>query len=194
MTDDLHVSVHAARWGIQSERCTKGQPVKERTAALAWQMLDRIDLSVFLWNVYPLHPHEADRPFTNRSHRASERAAGEEILSELLLLLRPVQVVAIGGDAARSAERIAPASTVRVRHPSYGGQSDFLGQISDLYGLRPDDKRDCDLFDRSCASRRGLLRLLRSDEIEIERVDPDAVGIACDRYRSKARDVRSRAC
>ena len=80
LTDDVHVSSHAARWGVVTERCTKGQPVQERTAALAWSVLDELDLPVFLWNVFPLHPHEPNLPFTNRVHRASERAAGEEIL------------------------------------------------------------------------------------------------------------------
>lgn len=135
LTDDVHVPVHAARWGIKTERCTKGQPLKERTAALAWAVLGRIDLPIFLWNVFPLHPHEPNRPFTNRSHRASEGAIGEDVLSELLLLLRPKSVVAVGGDAARCASRIAPGLAVRVRHPSYGGQSEFFRQMADLYGV-----------------------------------------------------------
>lgn len=148
LTDDVHVSVHTARWGIETERCTKGQPVKERTAALAWEVLERIDLPIFLWNVFPLHPHEPNRPFTNRSHKASERAAGEDVLSALLALLRPEFVVAIGGDAARCAERIAPVPTVRVRHPSYGGQSEFLRQMADLYGVsRSRGSEAPDLFD-----------------------------------------------
>jgi hypothetical protein len=136
----------------EADCCTKGQPVKERTAALAWQLLERIDLPVFLWNVFPLHPHEPERPFTNRSHRARERAAGEDILSELVSLLRPEVVVALGGDAARSSERLAPTLTVRVRHPSYGGQTQFLSQMSDLYRLSARAMQGDDLFDRSCAS------------------------------------------
>ncbi len=150
LTDDVHVSVHAARWGVETDRCTKGQPVKERTAALAWQVLACVDLPVFLWNVFPLHPHEPGRPFTNRSHRAKERATGEEMLSELVALLRPEVVVALGGDAARSAERIAPATTVRVRHPSYGGQTQFLNQMSGLYRLASLKPREGDLFNRAC--------------------------------------------
>ena len=148
LTDDIHVSTHAARWGVQSDRCTNGQPVKERTAVLAWDVLGRIDLPVFLWNVFPLHPHERERPFTNRPHRPRERAAGEDILSELLLLLRPQLVVALGDDAARSAERIAPTFAVHVRHPSYGGQTQFLRQMSDLYRLRRRDDRGGNLFNQ----------------------------------------------
>jgi len=147
LTDDVHVSMHAARWGVTTERCTKGQPLKERTAALAWSVLAEIDLPVFLWNVYPLHPHDPEQPFTNRSHRSAERAAGEDILSELLALLRPERVIALGGDAARCADRLAPGKSVRVRHPSYGGQSDFLRQMSDLYTTRrPRGSGQPDLF------------------------------------------------
>jgi hypothetical protein len=72
--------------------------------------------------------------FTNRSHRSKERAAGEDMLSELVSFLRPEIVVALGGDAARSSQRIAPTNTVRIRHPSYGGQREFLREMSDLYG------------------------------------------------------------
>ncbi|UGY16753.1 uracil-DNA glycosylase [Bradyrhizobium septentrionale] len=146
LTDDVHVAAHAARWGIETQRCTKGLPVKERTAELAWSVLDEIELPVFLWNVFPLHPHEPGLPFTNRSHRASERAVGEEILSELLRLLRPERVVALGGDAASCGERVAPGRCLRVRHPSYGGQADFLRQMSDLYGPRRGSKSQADLF------------------------------------------------
>jgi hypothetical protein len=57
--------------------------------------------------------------------------------------------VALGGDAARSAQRIAPGLTMQVRHPSYGGQTQFLSQMSDLYRLRVRDLREDDLFERS---------------------------------------------
>jgi hypothetical protein len=150
LTDDLHVPMHGARWGVKIERSTRGPSVKERTAGLAWSMLEEIELPIFLWNVFPLHPHEPDKPFTNRSHSSAERGAGEELLSELLKLLRPELVVALGGDAARCAERVA-GSCVRVRHPSYGGQADFLHQMFDLYGKRP----------RSEAFQADLLSYLR---------------------------------
>jgi hypothetical protein len=147
LTDDVHVTAHAARWGVEAQRCTKGSPVKERTAALAWSVLDEIELPVFLWNVFPFHPHEPGLPFTNRSHRASERAVGEDVLCELLQILRPERVVALGGDAASCGSRLAPTKCVRVRHPSYGGQADFLRQMTDIYGPRRSSKIQADLFD-----------------------------------------------
>jgi hypothetical protein len=137
LTDDVHMTTHAARWGVRLERPTNGQPVAERTAAVIWALLRKIDAPIFLWNVFPLHPHEPDDPFTNRPHSARERIAGEDILFELILLLRPRRIVAIGNDASRSVARVAPdKNTVQVRHPSYGGQNDFLMQMATVYPYR----------------------------------------------------------
>lgn len=136
LTDDVHIQKHAARWGISAERPTTGQAVAERTAAVIWNVLSRIDANIFLWNVFPLHPHESNDPFTNRSHNSAERRAGEELLLQLIALLRPRRLIAIGNDAAQVACRIASADgVVRVRHPSYGGQTEFMHQMQELYGL-----------------------------------------------------------
>lgn len=137
LTDDVHVSQHAKRWNVRAERQTVGEAVSERTAAVIWGMLDQIDEPVFLWNVFPLHPHEPGSPFTNRQHNARERQAGEEILCLLLDLLRPRRVLAVGNDAFSAATRVASQCPVTlVRHPSYGGQRQFERQVSDLYHLR----------------------------------------------------------
>jgi hypothetical protein len=135
LTDDVHIQAHGQRWGIAATRPTKGQEVAERTAAVIWRILSHVETPVFLWNVFPLHPHEPDEPFSNRSHNSKEARAGEEILSELLLLLKPKRLVAIGNDAANAARRLATSQiVVQVRHPSYGGQTEFLSQMSALYG------------------------------------------------------------
>jgi len=128
---------HAMRWNIAQmpERPTVGGAVAERTAAVVWDMLENIEARIFLWNVFPLHPHESGDPFTNRQHNARERRAGEEILKQLIVLLRPARIVAIGNDAAAAVNRITESvPVVCVRHPSYGGQTQFQRQISELYG------------------------------------------------------------
>ena len=136
LTDDVHFYAHAERWGLDIVRPTKGAPVGERTAAVIWSVLAQIDASIFLWNVFPLHPHESDDPFSNRSHNSRERKTGEELLSHLVLLLHPQQIVAIGNDATNTAHRLATRSkVVQVRHPSYGGQRQFLEQVNELYRL-----------------------------------------------------------
>ncbi|WP_395641442.1 uracil-DNA glycosylase [Rudaea sp.] len=137
LTDDIHITHHARRWNLElsQERPTKGSALSERTAAVIWNMLEHIDARIFLWNVFPLHPHEAGDPFSNRQHNAYERRAGEELLQQLIVLLRPERIVAIGNDAAAAAQRITNSMPVFcVRHPSYGGQRQFQEQIAELYG------------------------------------------------------------
>jgi hypothetical protein len=137
LTDDVHLAVHATRWNVSVERATTGSMVAERTAAIIWSMLALVSAPVFLWNVFPLHPHEIGEPFSNRSHTPRERAVGEELLAELVVMLRPRRLVAIGNDAAKTASRIAgEVGVVQVRHPSYGGQRDFIRQVRSLYDLK----------------------------------------------------------
>jgi uracil-DNA glycosylase len=174
LTDDVHRPMHEGTTGQGADRSS------------GVEGLDRIDLPIFLWNVFPLHPHEPGRPFTNRSHRASERAAGEHVLSELLALLRPERVIAIGGDAARSAERIVRISTVRVRHPSYGGQADFLRQMSDLYGICGSHSG---VAPDSIFPRRAILRHPKAEESRQTRECPPSQFA---RMICELADVRSR--
>ena len=136
LTDDVHLAVHALRWNVSIERATTGSLVAERTAAVIWRMLALVPAAVFLWNVFPFHPHEPGDPFSNRSHRPHERAVGEDLLAQLIVMLKPRRLVAIGNDAAKTAHRLGgDAEIIQVRHPSYGGQRDFIDQVECLYGL-----------------------------------------------------------
>lgn len=142
LTDDVNIYRHSQRWDVAFDRPTVGEAVKERTAAVIWAMLDQIQADIFLWNVFPLHPHEAENPFSNRQHNSRERDAGEDILRALITLLQPSRIVAIGKEAASAANRVATGETVIcVRHPSYGGQTQFLKQIGDLYDIEPRSPR-----------------------------------------------------
>ncbi len=133
-TDDVNVRAHTGRWGLSMRRSTRGEAVTERTAAVIWRVLAQVKTPVFLWNVFPLHPHEPGNPFSNRTHNSRERRAGEEFLSQLVELLRPRRLIAIGNDAARSAHHLYhPHRVIQVRHPSHGGQARFLKQMNELY-------------------------------------------------------------
>lgn len=141
LTDDVHLRTHALRWNVNLERATLGPMVAERTAAVIWNMLTLVAVPVFLWNVFPFHPHEANDPFSNRAHNASERTVGAELLFQLVEMLRPRRIVAIGNDATATAVRVAGITEViQMRHPSYGGQRDFVGQVRCLYNLPLTDR------------------------------------------------------
>ncbi|MDE3261783.1 MAG: uracil-DNA glycosylase [Acidobacteriota bacterium] len=136
LTDDVHVERHGERWGVSLERPTIGEIVRERTATVVWKLLSQVDAAVFLWNVFPFHPHRQGQPFSNRSHKAAEAECGRAILHELVEILRPEKLVMIGNDAAKSARRVCSRTDMtQVRHPSYGGQRQFRAQICGLYRL-----------------------------------------------------------
>ncbi|WP_231757224.1 uracil-DNA glycosylase [Microbulbifer elongatus] len=136
LTDDVNLSNHLNRWGLENDRITKGVAVPERTAAVIWSVLSQVSSPVFLWNVFPLHPHEPGNYFSNRAHNAKEREVGIELLSSLVQLLKPKRIVAIGNDADNAVKKLSHACEVyKVRHPSYGGQNIFLDQIRSVYKL-----------------------------------------------------------
>lgn len=142
LTDDVHIEEHLARWGLSAKRPTIGEAIAERTAAVIWQVLSQTQSNVFLWNAFPLHPHEPDNAFSNRQHNAAERRFGEDALAALIGLLRPKRIVCIGNDAYNAVGRLQGSiPTIAVRHPSYGGQTQFIEQISSLYGIETHGQR-----------------------------------------------------
>ncbi|MDQ2765461.1 MAG: uracil-DNA glycosylase [Pseudomonadota bacterium] len=135
LTDEVHLSHFSAAWGgLTLRKATASPAVAERTAAIVWAMLRHVGQPVFLWNLFPLHPHEAGDPMSNRAHTLAERRIGEAFLVHLLEALKPEKIVAIGNDAAIALQRLGLAHT-KVRHPSYGGQRAFCDGVGAAYGL-----------------------------------------------------------
>lgn len=135
LTDEVNLPSHAAQFGIPKlHRATTGPIVAERTADVVWKMLRMIDQPVFLWNVFPLHPHGIHSPMTNRRHTRAERQECSCFLEWLIMKLRPRTVVGLGRDAFDALNdmhvRAAP-----IRHPSFGGQHEFMSGIAKLYDL-----------------------------------------------------------
>jgi uracil-DNA glycosylase len=135
LTDEVHLDlVGRLLGGIKLKRATRGPVVAERTAAVVWKVLLRIDRPVVLWNVFPFHPHEPDDPFSNRCHTPAEREIALPVLETLIEMFEPERLVAIGRDAKLALKDIdIPVTTVR--HPSYGGQSEFVAALYELYGV-----------------------------------------------------------
>jgi len=135
LTDETHLDDHAALLSAGSlVRATKGAPVSERTATVIWQVLNSLQRPIFLWNVFPFHPHERDDPMSNRCHTREERQLCLPFLTWLLEKLNPKSVVAIGCDAQFALSNLR-IDALKVRHPSYGGQAEFVRGIHSHYGI-----------------------------------------------------------
>lgn len=134
LTDEVHLPQLAKLCSKSIEKVTRGSVMSERTAAVIWQVIARLSDPPFLWNVFPLHPHEAGDPMSNRSHSKTELAQIWDLNAALLDLLQPTKLIAIGNDAHETLIRLGLPCEY-VRHPSYGGQTDFLRGMNRLYGL-----------------------------------------------------------
>ena len=135
LTDEIHLDAYSAMFdGLPVLKATKSSAVGESTARTIWQVLARIAQPIFLWNVFPFHPHEPNDPMSNRCHTAQERDTGCVFLDAIITLLRPDQVLAIGNNAIRAAGCLG-VDSIPVRHPSYGGKNIFIKEIEKAYGL-----------------------------------------------------------
>ncbi|VVB42664.1 Uracil DNA glycosylase superfamily protein (fragment) [Beijerinckiaceae bacterium RH AL1] len=138
LTDEVHLDAAATLLGgVSLTRATGGAPMAERTAAIIWRVLGRIGSPVILWNVFPFHPHDNDDPMSNRCHTRLERELTWPLLEALIEMVQPTRIIAIGRDASLALSDLGQ-ETSAVRHPSYGGQAEFISGMYDLYGVAPD--------------------------------------------------------
>ena len=138
LTDEVHLNA-ATRLlgGVPLHRATDGPPMAERTAAIIWRVLSRIATPVILWNVFPFHPHGDNDPMSNRCHTRLERDETWPLLEALIEMVQPSRVIAIGRDANLALAELG-LETCAVRHPSYGGQAEFMTGMYELYGVEPE--------------------------------------------------------
>ena len=138
LTDEAHLQSLERSFGFAMpvSRATTGPAVAERTARVVWNVIERLPKPVFTWNIFPLHPHLENEPLTNRCHTAAERIACDWVLGAVLELLRPSSIVAIGNDAARGLMDLK-IECLKVRHPSYGGQREFVEGICKFHQIGP---------------------------------------------------------
>lgn len=120
--------------GLPLQRATAGPPMSERTATVVWNLIQEIGRIPFLWNAFPFHPFESGEPMSNRCHSRNELKQVWEVNEMLFDLLRPNRYIGIGNDAVALLTKQGLYCEY-VRHPSYGGQSDFEAGIRQLYKL-----------------------------------------------------------
>ena len=81
-----------------------------------------------VWDVVPFHPHDPGKLLSIRTPRAREIRKYSDILGEIIRLVDPRRVVAIGNKARDGLCRIG-VDFVKVRHPARGGKEMFRAGI-----------------------------------------------------------------
>jgi uracil-DNA glycosylase len=96
----------------------------ESTATIFWDCMLPYHSRFFAWNCVPFHPHKSGQMLSNRTPTENEIAAYRTLLSEILSLIGPKHVVAVGKSAERALGHISVSCSC-VRHPSHGGAEGF---------------------------------------------------------------------
>lgn len=134
LTDEARLSLFKRHYpGSSPKKATKGPAVAERTAAEIWAILSRIKGPPLLWNVFPFHPHEPNDPMTNRRFAARELSMVTDLNAMLIKWLGIKRIVCIGQDAMTYAATFG-VEVECVRHPSYGGVTEFRAGMQRIYG------------------------------------------------------------
>lgn len=134
LTDEARLPMFAAHYpGSAPSKATKGPSVAERTATEIWAVLARLKRPPLLWNVFPLHPHDPDDPMTNRRFAARELSEVTDLNRTLIDWLGIRRIVCIGQDAVAYAATFG-VEVECVRHPSYGGVTEFRQGMQRIYG------------------------------------------------------------
>lgn len=113
-------------------RITRPPFTREQSAAIVWETLQQFDTPALCWNAYCFHPHQPDRPDSNRKPTVKEIEAGAPYLRQLLTLFPSVTtVVAVGNSAEAALTRLGITHT-KVRHPAHGGKPKFVAGMETI--------------------------------------------------------------
>lgn len=99
----------------------------EKTATMIWECMGDQKHLPILWNAFPFHPYQYRKPLSNRAPTNKEIKEGRFYIEELVRIFEPKIIASIGRKGQIALAQIYPHSSIKyIRHPSYGGKSDFL--------------------------------------------------------------------
>ncbi len=104
---------------------------REASATIVWRTIGDWRPLPLLWNIFPFHPHQPDKPQSNRTPTVSEIALGRPFLTALHQIFPKTKLVAIGKKASAGLAKMGMAHTA-VRHPAHGGAKQFQAALQKL--------------------------------------------------------------
>ena len=110
-------------------RVGKKAPYVSNSARLFWSTMKVFHPRFFVWNCVPIHPYKVGFPLSVRTPTAGEVLRYSPILSDIIRLLRPEKIVAVGRKAQFSLNHLGIPCDY-VRHPSQGGAIKFKKGIN----------------------------------------------------------------
>jgi hypothetical protein len=116
--------------------------IKENSAKIVYDFFFQNPLAfnqILLWNAFPFHPHKENNLNSNRTPTKKEIIQGSEFLIALFEIFDFKYYHAIGHKAQIALNLLKEEKKIPVfefqtfRHPSYGGKTQFIKQITENY-------------------------------------------------------------
>ncbi len=105
----------------------------EITATKVWNQLEGKSSVPAFWNTFPFHPYQPGDPTRNRMPSREETAIGITYLDEVIQILKPHTIVAVGSISATLLQNRYPSTKFRTfSHPSMRGYPGFVSGFSAL--------------------------------------------------------------
>jgi uracil-DNA glycosylase len=108
----------------------------ENTAGIVWNHLTECGVVPAFWNAVPFHPRSTEK--ANRAPTPGEIRLCQVFLNQILRVLSPHSVIAVGRTAEIALARLGLCDFHAVRHPSHGGKRDFIAGLASIgIGVAP---------------------------------------------------------
>lgn len=108
-----------------------GTPLAESSATIFWRLMAAHHPRFLVWNCLPFHPHQLGQTLSNRTPTRAEIRQHAPFLAQLLSILNPDHVVALGRSAEHALRQLS-IHALYVRHPSHGGAQAFRSGIEQI--------------------------------------------------------------
>ena len=106
----------------------KATPYVSNSARIFWGVMRQYHPKFFVWNCVPIHPYKKGNILSVRTPTTEEVMHYSNLLAEILSLLKPKKIIAVGKKAEFSLNKLG-IPCIYVRHPSQGGAVKFRNGI-----------------------------------------------------------------
>jgi uracil-DNA glycosylase len=113
-------------------RVRKSTPYVSNSARIFWSVMKKYHPQFFVWNCVPIQPYKKNNILSVRTPTTKEVMNYSNLLSEILSILNPKHIVAVGKKAEFSLSQLGISCTY-VRHPSQGGATKFKKGIAKVF-------------------------------------------------------------
>lgn len=113
---------------------TRSRPWSEPSATIVWGALKDLGIEheTILWNAFPFHPHNKDKPLSNRTPTRDEVNDGDEYMVHLRQLHPNATIIAVGNTSHEMLCADGWKNIEKIRHPANGGATKFRKQLSEI--------------------------------------------------------------